>query len=73
MDIIKYVIIAFVLIVSLIQIINPRILWKASRWQFKNPEANEPSKAGFMVQRVVGVIVFIAAIGIAISFVTMNK
>lgn len=37
-------------------VISPRSMWETlSAWQYKNPEANEPSEASFAMQRVAGV------------------
>jgi len=34
-------------------VLSPRSLWEFSAaWSYKNPEANEPSEAGFAAQRV---------------------
>ena len=51
-------------LIGLLHAINPRLFWRMSRWQFKNPEANEPSAAAFTLQRVLGVVFF--GIGIAL-------
>ena len=38
-------------------IIDPRGMWeKLSSWQFRDPEANEPSDAAFDMQRLISLI-----------------
>ncbi|GAA5123122.1 hypothetical protein GCM10023339_42490 [Alloalcanivorax gelatiniphagus] len=44
----------FTILFVLLTIVDPRKLWySTSAWQFKHPEANEPSEASFAVGRVV--------------------
>jgi hypothetical protein len=36
--------------------ISPRSLfWRTAAWQYRNPEANEPSDAAYALRRAVGV------------------
>ncbi|MFC7584593.1 hypothetical protein ACFQYP_13260 [Nonomuraea antimicrobica] len=42
--------------------INPRIYWKLIRWQYKNPEANEPSATAFTVQRTIAIIALLTLV-----------
>lgn len=64
---IKYVFAAFFMLIALLHIVVPQLLWrKMAAWQFKNPDANEPSKAGYTAQRIWGVIVLV--IGLIIIF-----
>lgn len=40
-------------------IIDPRGMWEAtSFWQFRDPEANEPSDSSFAMQRFSALLVF---------------
>lgn len=58
-------IIALVLVV--LTVIDPRSLWYATTaWQFKNPEANEPSEASFTLGRLVSGV---GALGFGIAAV----
>lgn len=42
------------LLLILLTVVNPRELWySTTAWQFKHPEANEPSEASFALGRVV--------------------
>jgi hypothetical protein len=56
----------FLLIVGLITVIWPRFWWNLTRWQYRHPEAVEPSAAAFTVGRVAGgVLALLAVIGMA--------
>jgi hypothetical protein len=51
------VLIFVVLPLALWTVLDPRSVWRVtSSWQFRNPKANEPSEAGYMVQRVAGAV-----------------
>ncbi|RYB93892.1 hypothetical protein EUA93_05700 [Nocardioides oleivorans] len=53
------------LLLLVLTVVNPRQLWYATTaWQFKNPQANEPSEASFALGRVVSGI---AALGFGIA------
>jgi hypothetical protein len=46
-----------VLPLTLWTILDPRSLWRiTASWQYRNPKANEPSEAGYLVQRLAGVV-----------------
>ena len=61
-------IMAMVLVV--LTVVDPRKLWySTSAWQFKNPEANEPSEASFALGRVVSGI---AAVGFVIAAIVLT-
>jgi uncharacterized membrane protein YidH (DUF202 family) len=53
--------IAFILIGGL-QAVNPSISWRASRWQYKNKQALEPSAAGLLAVRIGGLIALVVGI-----------
>lgn len=57
--------------ISLWGVINPRAFWKkTAAWSFKHPDANEPSDAGFAVQRAAyafGLLVSVIMIPVFIS------
>ncbi|MGH3658018.1 MAG: hypothetical protein ACRDUA_15290 [Micromonosporaceae bacterium] len=45
--------------------ISPRGMWQTlSAWQFKNPEANEPSEAAYAANRVVAVVGIVVLISV---------
>ena len=49
---------------------NPRLLWRLGKWQYKNPEANEPSDKGFLAWRIGGIVVAIVGIVLVILAIT---
>lgn len=64
-------IVAILLLV--LTIVDPRQLWYATTaWQFKNPEANEPSGASFALGRVVSGVAALG-FGIAALVVTVDS
>jgi len=51
-------------------VIDPRGVWEVtSSWQFRNPEANEPSDSAFAVQRFFAFISLLVIVGGAFFFV----
>ncbi|WP_458319803.1 DUF6199 family natural product biosynthesis protein [Mycolicibacterium brisbanense] len=51
---------------GLVMLCRPKQMWRATQsWKFKNPEANEPSEAGYAVSALGGLVVIIVAIGMA--------
>ena len=55
------------ILLLLLTVVDPRKLWySTTAWQFKNPEANEPSEASFALGRVVSGT---AALGFGIAAV----
>mgnify|MGYP001640235234 CR=1 FL=1 len=45
-------------------VIDPRGLWEVtSSWQFRNPEANEPSDSAFAVQRFFAFVALLMMVG----------
>ena len=60
----------FAILLLVLTVVDPRKLWySTTAWQFKNPEANEPSEASFAVGRVVSGI---GALGFGIAALTMT-
>lgn len=54
---------------GLVMIFKPKPMWWAlSSWKFKNPEANEPSEAGYLMTRLSGIM----TIGVAIFLVMLT-
>lgn len=51
--------------------VKPKLQWKMSRWQYKNPAAMEPSAKGLVMIRVSGA--FFAIIGAVLVFVALTK
>jgi hypothetical protein len=45
----------FVAVVG-VGMIFARILWRASAWQYRNPQAVQPSETMFSVERIFGVV-----------------
>ena len=43
-----------IMLIGLITLIWPRVWWKLTRWQYRHPEAVEPSALAFTVGRVAG-------------------
>ena len=68
--------ILFVLVIIpmlLWSVIDPRGLWEVtSSWQFRNPEANEPSDSAFAVQRFFAFISLLVIVGGAFFFVSAS-
>ncbi|MEO3873423.1 hypothetical protein ABGB18_31820 [Nonomuraea sp. B12E4] len=54
--------------------INPRLGWTLSRWQYANPDANEPSEAAFAFTRFMAILAMIicVAVGLWMYFSTRN-
>lgn len=42
--------------------INPKLQWKMNRWQFKNPQALEPSNAALVMTRIVACVISVVAV-----------
>lgn len=66
-----FVIGGIILIFAIATVINPKLQWQMSRWQFKNPEAREPSAKGLIAIRVISI--FISLVAIAILIVGATK
>ncbi|GAA5074919.1 DUF6199 family natural product biosynthesis protein [Streptomyces similanensis] len=58
-------ILCLLLVMGLVQVIRPQLLWRLNsrlqRGWVKNPEATEPTRKGYAVQRVSGVL-FLAGV-----------
>ncbi|SER55872.1 hypothetical protein SAMN04488583_5672 [Mycobacterium sp. 88mf] len=51
---------------GLFMLLRPRKIWWATEsWKYENPEANEPSEAGYGMQAVGGLFVIVAAVILA--------
>lgn len=49
-------------------VISPRWVWQhTAAWSFRNPEANEPSDAGYATQRAGAVIAVVLIVGFMIA------
>lgn len=59
------------LIFGIALIINPKLQWKMSRWQFKNPQASEPSAKGLVMIR--GTACIFVIIAVVMLIVVINK
>ncbi|MFJ2744204.1 DUF6199 family natural product biosynthesis protein [Streptomyces sp. NPDC087440] len=61
-----WVIMAFLLVMGLVQVIRPQLLWRMNRGlqrgYVKDVDATEPTRKGYALQRVVGVI-FLGVLG----------
>lgn len=54
-------------------VIDPRGVWEVtSSWQFRNPEANEPSDSAFAVQRFFAFVSLLVIVGGAFFFVSAS-
>ena len=63
-----------VLPLTLWTVLDPRSVWRVtSSWQFRNPRANEPSEAGYMVQRLAGVVTLVLTIVMIVMLVNVPK
>ncbi|MET9154453.1 DUF6199 family natural product biosynthesis protein [Streptomyces griseoflavus] len=53
------------MIMGLVQVVRPQLIWRLNsrlqRGWVKNPEATEPTRKGYTMQRVVGVLFLAAA------------
>ncbi|MEU6715347.1 DUF6199 family natural product biosynthesis protein [Nonomuraea sp. NPDC046802] len=47
--------------------IRPRLMWELTKWEYKNPEANEPSETAFQVNRGMGIIGLLIVVPMAIG------
>ncbi|MFQ6143730.1 DUF6199 family natural product biosynthesis protein [Streptomyces seoulensis] len=58
-------ILCLLLVIGLVQVVRPQLLWRLNsrlqRGWVKNPEATEPTRKGYAVQRVSGVL-FLAGV-----------
>ncbi|MEV2273295.1 hypothetical protein [Nonomuraea africana] len=62
-----YIVLLLILLIVLLPFaINPRLGWQLSRWQYANPEANEPSEASFTYTRVVVIITLIGGLAVCV-------
>ncbi|WP_168220598.1 DUF6199 family natural product biosynthesis protein [Streptomyces sp. RFCAC02] len=50
-----FVVAGVIMVVALVQLIRPQLLWKANRPFYRDPDANEPSRAGYVMMRVMAV------------------
>ena len=51
--------------------ISPRSMWKTLQsWQFKNPEANEPSEAAFAFSRVASIVGIVVLVCLGVYMTT---
>ncbi|RAJ31762.1 hypothetical protein K353_06113 [Kitasatospora sp. SolWspMP-SS2h] len=62
-----------VIAIGLLQVLRPQLLWGVNRrlqrgW-VKDPDATEPTRRGYLMQRAVGVVVLVGAIWILVSHV----
>ncbi|NEA45844.1 DUF6199 family natural product biosynthesis protein [Streptomyces sp. SID10815] len=59
-------ILCLLLVIGLVQVIRPQLLWRLNsrlqRGWVKNPEATEPTRKGYAVQRVSGVLFLAGAV-----------
>lgn len=59
-------ILCFFIVMALVQVVKPQLLWKINRPLqkpfVKDYDASEPSHAGYMMNRAVGVVVLVAAV-----------
>lgn len=58
------------MIFGIAMIINPKLQWQMSRWQFKNPQATEPSAQGLVAIRVFAIFFTLIAIALLIFGIT---
>jgi hypothetical protein len=55
-------------------VINPESFWEVSTsWQYRDPEANEPSEAAFWGQRFTGVLLLVGVTGLGVSMVQSGQ
>ncbi len=53
---------ACIFCIAIALVINPKLQWRMNRWQFKNPQAMEPSKAGLIGIRVGAAVAAVVAV-----------
>ncbi|CAM5644336.1 putative protein OS=Streptomyces alboniger OX=132473 GN=CP975_11325 PE=4 SV=1 [Streptomyces alboniger] len=65
------VLLGLFIVMAGIQVARPQLLWKVNRPLqkpfVKDYDASEPSRAGYMMQRAVGVAVLIAAVAMLVT------
>lgn len=50
-------------------LMSPQSMWRATAaWAYRNPEANEPSEAGYAAHRVIAAIALIGLVVVACWF-----
>jgi ABC-type phosphate transport system permease subunit len=55
-------------------VLDPRSAWRiTTSWQFRHPKANEPSEAGYLVQRLAGAVTLVLTIVLIVMLVSMSK
>ncbi|GAA4912352.1 DUF6199 family natural product biosynthesis protein [Stackebrandtia albiflava] len=53
--------------------ISPKGMWRTTAaWQYRNPEANEPSEAGYAVQRVSAAIGALIMVGFGVFLLSIE-
>ena len=63
-----------VLPLTLWTVLDPRSVWRVTAsWQFRNPKANEPSEAGYLVQRLAGAVSLVMTIVMIVMLVSLSK
>ena len=66
-----YVIGSVIVVLGIVFFAKPEWQWKSTRWQFKNPDAMEPSAKGLAARRVSAGIV--AVVGIVMLVVAATR
>lgn len=52
-----------------VQAVRPDLSWRMRRWQYRNPEAVQPSARGLQVARIIGAVAVVAGIALVIGAV----
>lgn len=67
MKVIFFIVVAVGCVFAVWNLVNPQSLWRATTARLKrNPDASEPSDAGYAISRVVSVIALVALIVAAV-------
>ncbi len=55
-------------------VLDPRSVWRVTAsWQFRDPKANEPSEAGYVVQRIAGAVTVVLIIVMIVMLVSLSE
>ena len=63
---------SFVFLICLPYVFWPEAMWRRfSAWEYKHPEANEPSRQGYAMQRVIHSMIALACVIMSVILILM--
>lgn len=62
----------FVFLICLPYVFWPEAMWRRfSAWEYKHPEANEPSRQGYAMQRIIHSVIALACVIVSVILILM--